>query len=44
MIAFERLFALTGLALACMLPLVLLLRQSEHDDHPHAPGAAHAAE
>jgi DHA2 family multidrug resistance protein len=40
-IAFERVFALTGLVLALTLPLVLLLRQSEHDDHPGA-GAAPA--
>jgi DHA2 family multidrug resistance protein len=43
-IAFERVFALTGLALALTLPLVLILRQSEHDDHPHTPGPAIAAE
>jgi DHA2 family multidrug resistance protein len=36
-LAFEHVFALTGIALACTLPLVLLLRESEHDDdHPHA--------
>ncbi len=36
-IAFERVFALTGLVLGLTLPLVLLLRQSEHDDHPSTP-------
>jgi MFS transporter, DHA2 family, multidrug resistance protein len=35
-IAFERVFALTGLVLALTLPLVLLLRQGEHDDHPES--------
>lgn len=36
-LAFEHVFALTGIALACTLPLVLLLRESEHDDdHPDA--------
>jgi DHA2 family multidrug resistance protein len=35
-IAFERVFALTGLVLGLTLPLVLFLRQSEHDDHPEA--------
>ncbi len=39
-LAFEHVFALTGLALAVTLPLVLLLRQSEHDDHPHSVAAA----
>jgi len=34
---FEHAFALTGVALACTLPLVLLLWESEHDDdHPDA--------
>lgn len=36
-IAFERTFALTGLVLALSLPLVLLMRQNPHDDHPDAP-------
>jgi DHA2 family multidrug resistance protein len=40
-IAFERVFALTGLVLACTLPLVLLLRRGDHDDHP---GTKHPAE
>jgi DHA2 family multidrug resistance protein len=39
-IAFERVFALTGLVLGLTLPLVLLLRQSEHDDHPESQPAA----
>ena len=43
-IAFDRVFALTGVALALTLPLVLVLRQSEHDDHPHSPGPAIPAE
>ncbi|MFI5372090.1 MAG: DHA2 family efflux MFS transporter permease subunit [Candidatus Eisenbacteria bacterium] len=43
-IAFERVFALTGLVLLLTLPLVLLLRQSEHDDHPETAEGAPAAE
>jgi DHA2 family multidrug resistance protein len=35
-LAFEHVFALTGIMIGCTLPLVLVLRQSEHDDHPHA--------
>jgi DHA2 family multidrug resistance protein len=35
-IAFEHIFAMTGIALACTLPLVLLLRHSDHDDHPES--------
>ncbi len=42
-IAFEHIFALTGIALGCTLPLVLLLRQSEHDDHPDAQITAQQA-
>jgi DHA2 family multidrug resistance protein len=41
-IAFERVFALTGLVLALTLPLVLLMRQSKHDDHPASRPAAGA--
>jgi len=39
-IAFERVFALTGIALAFTLPLVRLMRQNPYDDHPHAQPAA----
>lgn len=36
-LAFEQIFAITGLALACTLPLVLVLRHSDHEeDHPEA--------
>ncbi|MBW7933092.1 MAG: DHA2 family efflux MFS transporter permease subunit [Gemmatimonadaceae bacterium] len=38
-LAFDHVFALTGLALAVTLPLVLVLRQSEHDDHPDTVAA-----
>ena len=40
-IAFERVFALTGIMLALTLPLVVLLRNAPHheDDHPDASPA-----
>jgi hypothetical protein len=42
MLAFEHVFALTGIMIGVTLPLVLVLRQSEHDDHPHSQPATAA--